>query len=91
VQAQYILVASVPAVYLFNAASRAYEPRTSGAVGCVIVGGGAAYSLMFYGQDKATVCLAPITPAVRQAPKRARGRAPARARACARKRAKRAR
>lgn len=33
-------------------------------VGCVIVGGGASYNLMFYDANKATLCVTPVSPSV---------------------------
>jgi len=62
---QYIMTASVGALYLYNTTTRGYDAKSSaGPVGCVIVGQGVSYSLMFYGQDKVTIFKELITPTV---------------------------
>jgi len=64
--AQYIMTSSVGAVYLYNTSTRGYDAKSgSGPVGCVIVGQGVNYSIMFYGQDKVTILKEPITSTVR--------------------------
>lgn len=63
--AQYIMTTSVGALYLYNASTRGYDAKSSaGLVGCVIVGQGVSYSLMFYGQDKVTIFKELISPTV---------------------------
>jgi len=63
--AQYIMTSSVGAVYLYNTSTRGYDAKSgSGPVGCVIVGQGVNYSIMFYGQDKVTILKEPITSTV---------------------------
>ena len=63
--AQYIMTSSVGAVYLYNTSTRGYDAKSgSGPVGCVIVGQGVNYSIMFYGQDKMTILKEPITSTV---------------------------
>ena len=61
----YIFSTSVSALYSFDQASRKYEPKTTTPAGCVIVGSGTAYRLMFYDQAKVTLSLTDISPQVR--------------------------
>jgi hypothetical protein len=63
--AEYIFVTSVQGLYFYNPTSRSYESRATSVVGCVIVGSGASYSLMFYDSNRTTLVLAPITQQVR--------------------------
>jgi hypothetical protein len=62
---EFIFASSVPGLFFLNPSTKAYESKSSGMIGCVIVGGGAAYNLMFYDSNKATLCVTPISPAVR--------------------------
>jgi hypothetical protein len=61
----YIFASSVPALYKYTPETKKYESRSTGPVGCAIVGSGASYSFLFYDQNKQTICVAPVTPSVR--------------------------
>ena len=58
---EYVLVASVPALFHLNPATGGYESKSNAQVGCVIVGSGAAYQLLFYDTSKVTLTSTQIT------------------------------
>jgi hypothetical protein len=63
--ADFIFATSVPGLFFLNATTGAYEPKSSGAIGCVVVGAALSYNLMFYDSTKAQLSITPITPSVR--------------------------
>lgn len=62
---EIIFATGAAALFFLNAASGAYETRGTGAIGVVVVGSGAAYSVLCYDSGKATLVTVPITTTVR--------------------------
>jgi len=78
-KAEFIFVTAVAGLFYLTKTG-GYEPRGAGAsIGCVVVGAGVAYNLMFYDAAKTTLLVAPVNAAVRCA----RARAPGAALPCA--------
>lgn len=61
---EFIFAISVPGLFFLNPATQAYDSKSASMVGCVIVGAGASYNLMFYDSNKATLCVTPVSPSV---------------------------
>jgi hypothetical protein len=57
---EFIFVTTVPGLFFLNPATRSYEGKGTGNIGCVIVGSSAAYNLMFYDGSRVTLLTAPV-------------------------------
>lgn len=56
----FLLTTAVQGVFYLNPATRAYEARGAGTIGCVIAGAGVSYSLILYDAQKVTLLSAPV-------------------------------
>ena len=83
---------AVAGLFFLQPRGGGYEARGAGAaIGCVVVGAGAQYNLMFYDAAKTSLFVTPVSPAVRPSVRRralATGAAPRLATGAARRAAR---
>ena len=63
---EFIFATAVSGLFFLKPGGGGYEARGAGAsIGCVVVGAGAVYNLMFYDAAKTTLLVTPVTQMVR--------------------------